>query len=59
MRFLLILIAAAAVYLSIHTLKQHGVEPAAKDFWICQGSAIAAGVCAVLSVCPKKKKEGK
>lgn len=59
MRFLLILIAAGAVYASIYTLKKHGIEPGTLDFWICQASAAAAGACAFLSVFPRKKKEGK
>lgn len=57
MRFLLILIAAAAVYASIYTLKKHGVEPGSVDFWICQASSVAAGACAFLSVFPKKKEK--
>lgn len=59
MRFMMILMAAVAASFSVYTLKQHGIEPASKDFWICQGASIAAGICVVLSIFPPKKKDGK
>jgi len=42
--FGMILVAAAAVYLSIHTLKMHGVEPASRDFWVCMTAPFLAGL---------------
>lgn len=57
MRFLLILLAAAAVYLSIYTMKKHGIEPSSQDFWACLVPPCAAGVLVVLA--PKLKKKAK
>lgn len=55
MRFLLILVAAGAVYLAIHTMKRHGIEPGAQDFWICLVSPFAAGAAVVVAPTLKKK----
>lgn len=55
MRFLLILLAAAAVYLSIHTMKKHDMEPSSQDFWACLVPPAAAGALVVLAPRLKKK----
>lgn len=57
MRFLLILLAAAAVYLSVHMLGNHGIEPSSQDFWLCLVPPCAAGAIVVLA--PKLKKKAK
>lgn len=57
MRFLLILLAAAAVYLSIHMLGKHNIDPSSQDFWACMVPPAAAGALVVLV--PKLKKKAK
>jgi hypothetical protein len=57
MRFLLILLAAAAVYLSIYTLGKHGIVPASQDFWACLVPPWMAGALVILA--PKLKKKAK
>lgn len=55
MRFMLILVAAGAVYLSIHTMKRRGIEPGTQDFWVCLLSPFAAGASVVVAPTLKKK----
>lgn len=57
MRFLLILLAAGAVCLSIFMLGKHGVTPDSPDFWACLVPPAAAGALVVLA--PKLKKKAK
>lgn len=57
-RFGMILAAAAALYFSVHTLKQHGVEPSSRDFWVCLGAPFLAGLVVMMSrLCGKKEKK--
>lgn len=56
-RFGMILLATAAVYLSLHTLRQHGMEPASKDFWICMGSPFLAGLIVMMAGMRGKKEK--
>lgn len=58
MRFVLILLSAMAVSVSIHTLKQHGIEPASLDFWACLVPPCTAGALVVLISKFKKKGNG-
>jgi hypothetical protein len=57
MRFLLILLAAAAVYLSVYTLGKRGIEPGSQDFWACLVPPCVAGALVILT--PKLKKKAK
>jgi hypothetical protein len=55
MRLMLVLLAAAAVYLSIYTMKKHGLEPGSQDFWMALVPACASGAIVVLAPNLKKK----
>lgn len=58
MKFMLVLLAAAAVYLSIWTLGKHGVTPQVQDFWLSVVPPFAAGVIVALAPRIKGKKKG-
>lgn len=60
MRFLrlgMILVAAAGLYFSVHTLKQHGMEPASRDFWVCLTAPFLAGLVVMLGRLSGKKEK--
>jgi len=56
MKLLLVLLAAAAVYLSAWTLGKHGINPQAQEFWLCTVPTFAAGAIVVLISRIKGKK---
>jgi len=57
MKLLLVLVAAAAVYLSIWTLGKHGINPEGQDFWLCLVPPAAAGAIVCLAPRIKGKKK--
>lgn len=57
LRFVLIVLAGVALYFSVHTLKQHGVEPSSRDFWISQGCPFVAGLVVMMAGVRGKKEK--
>ncbi len=57
MKLLLVLLAAAAVYLSIWTIQKHGMTPQDHDFWLTVVPPFAAGTIVVLAPKIKGKKK--